>query len=124
MTYTKLFGFGLILMTSLVLVKTIFFGWFAWTDSLALHVFYWAFVAVLSVALIRRLGVITLLESLVVVILWLVFELVGDILVTGPVVGFGVLVDANFAVGYVVLVSSMLLFHKKRHVHRRRELAV
>lgn len=124
MTYTKLFGFGLILMSVLVLVKTIFFGWFAWSDSLGLHLFYWVLVGVLSVALVRRLGVITLLESLIVVVLWLFFELLGDILVAGPVAGFGVLVDANFAVGYVVLVASMLLFHKKRHVHRRRELAV
>ena len=111
-------------MVVLVLVKTIFFGWFAWPDSLALHLFYWVLVAVLSVALVRRLGVITLLESLIVVVLWLVLELLGDMAVTGPVAGFGVLVDANFAVGYIVLVSSILLFHKKRHVHRRKELEV
>lgn len=122
MTYTKLFGFGLILTVVLVIVKTILFGWFAWADSLMLHLFYWILVDVLSVALVRRLGVITLLESLIVVVLWLFLELMGDILVSGPVAGFAVLVDANFAVGYVVLVAGMLLFHKKRHVQRRRDL--
>lgn len=122
MTYTKLFGFGFLLACVLVLVKTIFFGWFAWADSLMLHILYWLLVAVLSVALVRRLGVITLLEGLVVVVVWFCLELMGDIIITGPIAGFGVLVDANFAVGYVVLVGSMLLFHKKRHIHRRRGL--
>jgi hypothetical protein len=122
MTYLKLFGFGVGLAVVLVVTKILFYGWFAWADNVTLHFVYWLLVVVLTAALVRRLGLITVLEAVVVFVLWLLLELIGDIAVAGPVVGFRVLVDSNFAVGYLLLVGSVLLFHKKRHVHRRREL--
>jgi hypothetical protein len=56
-------------------------------------------------------------------VLWLFLELVCDVAIAGPLAGFGVLIDVRFLFGYFLLLMSVLLFHKKRHVHKRRELA-
>lgn len=123
MTYTKLFGFGLIYAAVLVSLKTWFYGSFTWADSFGLHAVYWAVVVVGATALVRRLGVITVIEAVVVMALWFIFELIGDVAVSGPVSGWGVLIDGNFLFGYFLLFMSVLLFHKKRHVQKRRQQA-
>lgn len=123
MTYAKLFGFGLTLAAVLVILKTVFFGFFTWEDTALLHYIYWGVAAVLTPALVRRLGVITILEAMVVAVLWLVMEVVGDVILAAPIAGWRVLVDSNFAVGYLIPPVTIFMFHKKRHVHVRKQLA-
>lgn len=123
MTYKKLFGFGLLLTAVLVILKIIFFGYFTWTESFNSHVLYWLVVWVLSTALVRRLGVITMLEAVVVMVLWLILELIGDSAIAGPLVGWRILIDPNFALGYLFMPLAIFLFHKKRHVVRREQMA-
>lgn len=119
MTYTKLFGYGLFLVAVLVFLKIVFFSFFTWGDTTSLHFFYWGCIAVLVAALVRRLGVITLLEALVVTVLWILFAIIADVALSGPLAGWGVLADPDFAIGYLVLIFAVMAFHKKRHVHRR-----
>lgn len=123
MTYKKLFGFGILLTTVLVILKVIFFGYFTWSGSFDLHIVYWLVVWVLSTALVRRLGTITMLEAVVVMVLWLILQLIGDGAVATPVLGWKVLIDPSFALGYFFMPLAIFLFHKKRHVERRQQLA-
>ncbi|MBL8031626.1 MAG: hypothetical protein JNK33_04870 [Candidatus Doudnabacteria bacterium] len=123
MTYAKLFGFGFILVAVLVVLKTVFFGFFTWEETALLHYIYWGVAAVLTPALVRRLGVITILEAIVVAVLWLVMEIIGDAIVAAPIAGWRVLVDPNFAIGYLIPPLVIFMFHKKRHVHVRKQLA-
>lgn len=123
MTYTKLFGFGILLAGVLVVLRIIFSGYFTWADSFQLHVVYWLVVWVLATALVRRLSVITMLEAVVALVLWLIFMILFDVAIAGPVIGWGVLIDPNFALGYLFMPLAVILFHKKRHVARREQLA-
>lgn len=123
MTYAKLFGFGLLLALVLVVLKTIFFGWFTWSETSILHLIYWGAGFVLTPALVRRLGVITILEAIIVMILWLILQVIADVIIAIPIVGWRVMIDGYFAVGYLVPPAAIFLFHKKRHVHRRKELS-
>lgn len=123
MTYAKLLGFGFILAAVLVVLKTVFFGYFTWEDTAALHYVYWGVAALLTPALVRRLGVITILEAMVVAVLWLVMEIIGDLIIAAPIAGWRVLVDSNFAIGYLIPPVIIFMFHKKRHVHVRKQLA-
>ena len=123
MTYVKLFGYGLGLAAFLVVTKSVFYSFAAWETSFLIHALYWVVVGVAAVFAVRQLGAITVLEALIVLVLWLVLELLGDVLITGLLVGYKVLVDPNMAVGYVVLASAIIFFHHKRHIARRKELA-
>ncbi len=123
MTYKKLFGFGILLAAVLVILKIVLFGYFTWAGSFDLHVVYWLIVWVLTTALVRRLGFITMLEAVVVMVLWLLLELIGDGAVATPMVGWRVLIDPSFALGYLFIPLAIFLFHKKRHVERRQQLA-
>lgn len=121
MTYSKLLGYGLLLAAFLVFLKTLFFGSFAWNGALGLHLFYWILVVVVTTALVRRLGVITLLEAVLVLVVWLFLELLGDALFAGPIAGYSVFTDPSMLFGYALLPISIILFHKKRHVQRRKD---
>lgn len=123
MTYKKLFGFGILLTTVLVILKIIFFGYFTWAGSIQLHILYWLVVWILAIALVRRLGFITMLEAVVVMVLWLIIQLIGDGAVATPMLGWRVLVDPSFALGYLFMPLAIFLFHKKRHVERRQQAA-
>lgn len=122
MTYAKLFGFGFILAAVLVILKTVFFGYFTWENTAGLHYVYWLVAALLTPALVRRLGVITILEAMVVAVLWLIMEILGDLIIAAPVAGWRVLVDPNFAIGYLIPPLAIFMFHKKRHIHVRKQL--
>lgn len=124
MTYFKLLGFGFILAAVLVVLKTVFFGYFSWEDTIALHYVYWGVAALVTPALVRRLGVITILEAIVVAVLWFIMQLIGDLIIAAPIAGWRVLLDVDFAMGYLIPPIVIFLFHKKRHVHVRKQLAV
>ncbi len=123
MTYAKLLGFGGVLIITLLVLKIVLIGLFAWEGSILLPLLFWLLVGALAVAAARRLGVITMLEAVVVICFWLLVQLILDVLIAGPVLGFGIFLDPDLAIGYLVFALSILFFHKKRHVLRRDELA-
>jgi hypothetical protein len=62
------------------------------------------------------------LEAIVVSALWLLLQLIVDVIVTGPIVGYGIFIKPSFLMGYFIIVVAMFLFHKKRHIHIRKQL--
>jgi hypothetical protein len=123
MTYAKLLGFGGLLTGVLLMFKALFYARFDWSGSFVLHLFYLGLVVVLAAALVRRLGVITMLEALVVAILWFVMDLLATGLIAAPLAGWKMLIDLYIILGLLFVPLSVIAFHKKRHIERRKELA-
>lgn len=122
MTYAKLFGYGLMLALVIVCIKSICYSLTVWDTSFVLHCVFWLLVIGSTVVAVRKLGAITVLESLVVLVLWLIFHVLFDLIFTGVLVGYSILVDPNMAVEYVLFAAVIIIFHNKRHVVRRKEL--
>lgn len=122
MTFTKLIGFGILLAVVMSAVKVFFYQSFNWDDSTVVHYVFWLIAASFSVALIRRLGVITFLEAIVVCSLWIFFQLIVDLAVTASITGYRIFISPAFLIGYLIVIVAMFVFHKKRHVHIRKEM--
>ena len=92
-------------------------------DTLILQIVYAFFVFVIAMACARRLGVINFLEAMLATIIWVIGLLVGDFLFTQMVLGKEIFQHVVLWAGYVVAAVAIFLFHKKRHIQIRRELA-
>lgn len=123
MTFKKFFGFGFFLAIALVGVKVFLYQSFDWENNAIVHYLFWGIGFVLSTALIRRLGIITFLEAIVVIGVWLFLCLFFDLIVTASIVGFKIFLNLNFLLGYLFIIIGMFFFHKKKHVHTRKVLA-
>ncbi|MCC7356810.1 MAG: hypothetical protein IT410_04350 [Candidatus Doudnabacteria bacterium] len=75
---------------------------------------------VFTVASVRRVGIINYLESVVVIIFWLSFGLIFDIFAIGLGYGLEPYTHITFWLMYPLLLLTIFLFHKKRHVDIRR----
>lgn len=123
MTYAKLVGYGLLLGLGLTCVKAVFFTLAVWETAFASHVVLWVLVVLAAIAAVQQLGYITVLEALVVLVVWLIFHLIFDLLIAGPLAGYAIFIDPGMAVAYVLFASSIIFFHRKKHVQRRKQLA-
>lgn len=123
MTYAKLVGYGLLLAVGLSSAKAVFFSLALWDTSFVFHCVFWVLVVAATVAAVQQLGYITVLEALVVLVVWLLFHLISDALIAGPLAGFRIFIDPAMAVGYVLFASSIIFFHPKKHVQRRKQRA-
>ncbi len=83
---------------------------------------YCLLVAVIAAALVRRMGVINYLEAFFLIGLWVLGDMLGDLLITGMFTGLGIFATGKFWYGQLALALSIFLFHKKRHIHVRKEL--
>lgn len=122
MTFSKILGFGLLLGIIMSAVKIFFYQSFNWEEGTTVHYIFWLLAACISVALIRRLGIISFLEAIVVSGVWIFMHVLIDLLITASVVGIRVFIDIPFLIGYFIIIVAMFIFHKKRHVHIRREM--
>lgn len=123
MTYAKLLGYGFLLALGLACMEAVFYTLAVWETTIVSHALFSVLVVLFTTIAVRQLGYITVLEALVVLVVWLIFHVLLDVLVAGPLAGYGVLVDPNIAVGYVLFAVAIILFHSKRHVARRKQLA-
>ncbi len=122
MTFTRFFGFGFLLWLLLAVGKALFLNVLN-LDSLWLQFLYAVFVFVVAVACTRRLGVINYLEGAMVAILWTVGVLLGDVIFLWAIFRWEIFVHLVSWIGYLLTVIAIFLFHKKRHVQVRKELA-
>ncbi len=119
MTSGKLIGYGIALTLILTTVKLVFYR-FLNADSLIILLVVYLFQIVLTTALVRRLGIINYLESLVVIVFWLLFSLFYDIVAIGMGYGLEPYTQLRFWLMYPIMALSIFLFHKKRHVDIRK----
>lgn len=122
MTFTKIITFGLFLGIVLAAAKIFLVQSFEWDTTPIAHYILWAIGSFFSVALVRRLGVITYLESFIVMGFWLIFLLIIDGVLVGYLVGYHMFATIPFWLSYLVVLLSIFLFHKKRHIAKREEM--
>lgn len=80
----------------------------------------WLAVALISIACSRRLGVISYVEALLVLTMWLILSLILDVLVIATIAGNGIYHHLYLWLSYLVMMVTVFLFHKKRHVEVRK----
>ncbi|QQS23220.1 hypothetical protein IPM19_01490 [bacterium] len=91
-------------------------------ELLPILIAYYVFLAAVSIAVARRLGVVNYLEIFLTIIIWLVFSLVIDLVITREVIGGDKYLTVNFWVSYLIMPIAILIFHKKQHVAVRKGL--
>jgi hypothetical protein len=122
MTLQKFFGLGVCLALLLGLLKVIFFK-FLNPDLITLNLLFWLLIAVFSIGLVRRLGVINYLEAFLACGIWLLFVLLTDFLLTSFALGLKVFLNPKIWLGDLVMLLAIVASHKKRHVEIRKEQA-
>ena len=121
MEFSKLFGFGAFLVVVLTVLKVIAFQLFD-LKLLIISLLFGLLILVLTVACTRRLGVINYLEAMLAAGFWLIMILLADLIVTGPLVGYSIFKTLLLWLSYLLVIITVLLFHKKRHIDIRRKM--
>lgn len=114
--------FGFVNWLALLVLKVVFFGYLDPGAPFVRLLFALA-AAVVSTAAVRRLGYINYLESLLVAGVWFFFTLVLDFVVLSPIVGEFSVLKVEVWASYLILALTVFLFHKKRHIKIRKEMA-
>ncbi len=122
MTFGKFFGLGFMLALVSAAAKVLFLQIFN-DESVAIMWGFWLFIIVATIACVRRLGIINYLESFLVAGMWFLFQLFFDFLITTQIVGLTFYTRYEIWVAYGLVVLSVVLFHKKRHIQIRRDHA-
>ncbi len=111
----------IIVQVLLMITKVIFFR-FLNTDLLPILILYYLILAAISIAIVRRMGVLNYFEGILVTIIWLVLNILIDLLITQAIIDNGVFSNGHFWISYLVLPLAVLIFHKKAHVETRKAL--
>ncbi len=118
MTTGKFFTFSLLAVILTTAVK-LFFLLYLNIDNYYIVYLMWAAIGLITIACCRRLGVISYLEAVLVLVLWLIAEAFVDLLIISTITGPGVYSHLYLWISYVVMMVFVFLFHKKRHVEVR-----
>ena len=122
MTFSKFIGLGVVLWLLLSVLKAIFLRVFS-LDTAVMQVLYCLLVLVIAIACVRRVGVINYLEAMMIAAVWTIFLLLADFIVLQLVLGSEIFRHGILWLGYFIAAMGIFLFHKKRHVHIRRQQA-
>jgi hypothetical protein len=104
----------------LALLKAWFFNYQIFSNAGVQQIVFWIFTFVVIVALVRRFGFINFFEAAFLCVTWTVGNIILDGLITGNFTGFGIFSTIQYWIGYVVMVLSILIFHKMRHIGVRK----
>jgi len=83
---------------------------------------FWAAVGVVSVAIIRRFGVINYLEALFLMVAWSIGDLFLDLAILSNFTGTSIFYKTEYWASFLVLNVGVFVFHKKRHLQVRKML--
>lgn len=122
MTFGKFFGLGFVLAVILSALK-IFYVQIFNDQSQAVQYAFWLVVILVTIACVRRLGVINYLEAFLVCGFWFIGVLFFDFLITSQILDFSIFARLDIWIGHAIMLLSIFLFHKKRHVKIRKEHA-
>ncbi len=122
MTFGRFFGLGFVLAILLAALKIFYIQIFN-ADTQAVQYGFWFFTIIITIACVRRMGVINFLESFLLCGFWFIMTIFFDFLITSQIVGFNMFSRLDIWVGYAIMTLSIFLFHKKRHIQIRKEHA-
>ncbi len=118
MTFTRFFGFGLLLWLLIGALKAVFLG-----TSLPLQIVYLILVLAVTLGCCRRLGVLNILEGGMVSVVWGIGILLADWLIVYNLLGLKIFTQGVFWISYLLVMAAIFFGHKKRHIQIRKELA-
>ncbi len=90
-------------------------------DSIVAQIGLWIVLMLIAIAVVRRMGVLNYLESILIVILWTVIGLFVDFVVTTAMTGRDVYKTWYFWISYILIIVAVMIFHKKVHVETRKQ---
>jgi hypothetical protein len=122
MTFGKFFGLGFVLAILAAAIKVFYFQALN-PDSVGVMYVLGVFLVIITIACVRRLGVINYLEAFLTAGMWFLFQLFFDFLITTQVVGLKFYTRYSTWIAYALVVLTVILFHKKRHIQIRKEHA-
>ena len=121
MTLKKIFLLAIVFWALLSLLKVWFFNDTIFSNQAIQGVVFWSIVAVITVTLIRRLGVIQYLESFFVISVWAVGDLIIDVVLTVNFTGTVMFAKLAYWVSFLIFAFFAFTFHKKRHIQIRHQ---
>lgn len=96
------------------LFKFVFFAFFD-NPTWAVTAGFWLGLVIVATAIVRRLGIINYAEAILLTVVWLLFGLLLDGLLVSRALGGGLLKSWLYWLSHLVIMLSVLLFHKKVH---------
>ena len=102
-----------------VLLKVFFFRSLDLSNGLVITLLYFALVIV-TIAIVRRLGILNYIESIFLSVVWLIASLLVDVVITASIVGYDMYATWTYWLTLLTIVLSVLIFHKKQHVEVRK----
>ena len=116
MTGKKLLLFTFLQWITLALLKTWFFNYQIFSEDGVQRIVFWIFTGVITTAFVRRFGVLSFLEVLFVIFVWILFNLLFDLLWLSPFIKQSLFGGDQYWIGVLFLGLSAFLFHKFRHI--------
>lgn len=92
-------------------------------DNLGVHIAFQVLLAVITIAVVRRMGTLNYIESFFLTAVWFFTLLIVDFVVTATLIGRDMYTTWPYWISYLVILLSIILFHKKMHVEVRKQNA-
>lgn len=121
MTFARFFGIGVVFAVLSAALTIAFSKYINIVEPWNNYVL-WFLVIIITIACVRRLGVISFLEAILVAGVWLFFRMLLDAVVTAPILGVGIYGKAQLWVSYALIIATIFFLHKKRHIQVRKDL--
>ncbi len=102
-----------------VFTKVIFLNYLNLENAIISGLFF-VLLAVISIAIVRRMGILNLFELIFLLGVWFTISLVVDLLITSSFTGREVYAHLSFWATYLVILLAVFVFHKKSHVEARK----
>jgi hypothetical protein len=102
-----------------VLVKVFFIGSLDLENIVVKGIYYFALV-IITIAVVRRMGILNYVESFFLCAVWLITSLFVDYVVTAHFVGWDIYKTWLYWITLLVIILSVLFFHKALHVQVRK----
>ena len=119
MTITSLLIGTIIGQVLYVITKIVFIDYLNFDSAIIFWLFF-ILIIVETIAVVRRMGVLNLFESLFLSGVWLVVSLLVDLVITTSVLGRESYSHIYFWLTYVLMVVVIMGFHKKAHIEARK----
>ena len=102
-----------------VLIKIFFIGSLDMDNGLIMAAYYAALVLV-TIAVVRRMGILNYVESIFLVGVWFFTILIVDYVITASFIGWDIYKIWTYWLSLLVILLSVMIFHKALHVQVRR----
>ena len=123
MTSKKLYSYFLVQYVILALFKLWFFNNVIFPNAGFQQIVFWIIAAITGAALVRRFGIINFFESFFIIFVWILGDIILDALITRRFIAVPIFSTVEYWFGLLILGLSVFLFHKKKHIQVRHDLA-